>query len=338
MDRKEAQDFITALFDMALKRKPQKSEVTAHAEALTSGRKSPLDFIQWVAQSPEHAVKRGVKTFFPIGHFHSPVVNPEEVRSYFSREVSLRLEEIAGIPLDVAAMRTLWIDNLPFIQQTPFTDMPNGENRYSYTGGPFPRGDGIITRMMMGHFRPKRVIEIGSGYSSACMLDAADHANLDPFELTCIEPNTARLRSLLRESDVSRVKVIEKFVQQVPADIVDTLEAGDFLFIDSTHVMKTGSDVHYELFYLLPRLKPGVIVHVHDVPYPFEYPHQWVFEDNFSWNEAYVLRAFLMYNTKFQIIFWNSLVAKTYQNEITREFPTFLTNSGGSIWIEKTQC
>jgi predicted O-methyltransferase YrrM len=189
--------------------------------------------------------------------------------------------------------------------------------------------------MMIFHFRPKRVIEIGSGFSSACILDSVQHANLRDFHLTCIEPNVSRLRSLLRPEDSERLTLIEAPVQDVPCAIVDALEPNDILFIDSTHVMKTGSDVHYEFFHLLPRLKPGVILHFHDIQYPFEYPDGWIFDSNYSWNEAYVLRAFLMFNKEFSIIFWNALYAGKFTTEITNEFPTFLNNPGGSIWIER---
>jgi hypothetical protein len=113
------------------------------------------------------------------------------------------------------------------------------------------------------------------------------------------------------------------------------LERNDILLIDSTHVMKTGSDVHFELFHLLPRLKPGVLVHVHDVVFPFEYPTQWVFDENYSWNEAYALRCFLMFNSAFKVLFWSSLYARTYTDAIRGEFAPFLRNPGSAIWIER---
>jgi hypothetical protein len=167
------------------------------------------------------------------------------------------------------------------------------------------------------------------------MLDAAEHAALHDFSLTCIEPFPDRLRALLRESDHGSTTIIERQVQDVPSAIVNDLEPNDILFIDSTHVLKTGSDVHYELFHLLPLIKPGVIVHFHDILYPFEYHDHWIFEKNFSWNESYAIRAFLMYNTDFRVLFWNPLFALSFGSSIRDEFPTFLTNPGGSIWLER---
>jgi predicted O-methyltransferase YrrM len=302
---------------------------------LCSGDISPPAMLDIILNSGEYKIKKGVRSVFPTGHFHSPVVDPTTVVAYVDRELRLMPSDIPGITLDVTAMRALWLANITFIQGTPFRDEKTTENRYSYVGGPFPPGDAIVLRMMMASCRPRRIVEIGSGFSSACMLDSAEHIGIPDFKLICIEPNPARLKSLLREDDFRRVSIIENFVQDVPIDMVDSLERNDILFIDSTHVMKTGSDVHHEFFNLLPRLKPGVIIHFHDIMYPFEYPRKWIFEDNYSWNEAYILRSFLMYNEEFSVLFWNSLFARQFRKEIHREFPPFLRNPGGSIWLQR---
>jgi hypothetical protein len=99
--------------------------------------------------------------------------------------------------------------------------------------------------------------------------------------------------------------------------------------------MKTGSDVHYELFKILPSLKPGVIIHFHDMHYPFEYPNAWIFESNFSWNEVYALRAFLMHNEDYQIEFFNSYFRQRFGEVIRATYPRFLENPGGSLWLKK---
>jgi predicted O-methyltransferase YrrM len=233
-------------------------------------------------------------------------------------------------------MLGMWNRNLDYIKCTPFTDEQAAQyNRYYYTGGPFPWGDGIALRMMINELMPRRIVEIGSGFSTACMLDSADHIGLDNLQITCIEPYPDRLLSLMRAKDHDRVKLLQRFVQDVPEDVVDELEPGDILFIDSTHVLKTGSDVHFEFFHLIPRLKPGVVVHFHDVPYPFEYPPEWVFEKNYSWNEAYAVRLFLMFNNAFEVIFWGSLLARSYTDKIRSDYPTFLRNPGSSIWLRR---
>jgi predicted O-methyltransferase YrrM len=333
MDRIHAEQLISDLYKYALRRDPQEKEFGDWVGALESGLE-PTTVVRSFYQSPEYQNKRAVSSVFPTGHYHSPVVDPDTVADYYEREIR---SAPTDIEIDTGSMLKLWNDNRDFIKTTPFTDDPHPDNRYNYNGGPFPAGDGITLRMMINHFRPKRVVEIGSGYSSACMLDSVEHVGLSDFHLTCIEPDPARLKSILRKQDAGRVTILENLVQSVPASIVDQLEPNDILFIDSTHVLKTGSDVHYELFYLLPRLKPGVIVHFHDVPYPFEYPAKWVFDDNYSWNEAYMLRAFLMFNDTFKILFWGSLFAKAFKDQIYEDVPAFLRNTGASIWIDRTK-
>ena len=100
-------------------------------------------------------------------------------------------------------------------------------------------------------------------------------------------------------------------------------------------MLKTGSDVHYELFHILPVLQPGVLIHFHDIQFPFEYPDQWIFDENRSWNEIYALRAFLMYNNRFKIKFWGSCFAHLRAELVRDVFAPFLKNPGGSIWLEK---
>jgi hypothetical protein len=188
---------------------------------------------------------------------------------------------------------------------------------------------------MIAVHRPKRIIEIGCGFSTACMLDSADLLGLEDLKLVCIDPNTKRLRSLLREDDYKRVEIHEAPVQSIPLDVFKTLEANDILFIDSTHVLKTGSDVHFELFSILPCLAKGVIVHLHDTPYPFEYPRKWIFDLNYSWNEVCAARAFLMYNSAFEIYFWNSMLIKVYGDTIKKNSQSCFTQPGSSFWIRK---
>jgi predicted O-methyltransferase YrrM len=185
---------------------------------------------------------------------------------------------------------------------------------------------------MIHVLRPRRIIEVGSGFSTAVMLDACDELSLHP-NITCIEPYPERLKSLLRTTD--KVEIIDSAVQKVPQTLFQELGRGDILFIDSTHVMKSGSDVHYELFEILPTLQPGVVIHFHDLPYPFEYPLKWVFDQNYSWNEAYAVRAFLMYNRQFSPLYSNSFMAMHERTLVKHHYPDFPENPGSSFWIRR---
>lgn len=334
MNQAAAEQLISDLFQYALGRKPGPHEVAKWTNAMTAGM-AAQDMVRAFYLSEEFQRKNAVRLAFPAGHYHSPIVDPRNVKEYFAKQKKIELKDIAGISVDVDSMRSLWLKYLTFIQSTPFTDNPNPANRYHYTGGPYQWGDAITLRMMINHYRPRRIVEIGSGYSTACMLDSFSHASVHDSRVTCIEPYPDRLRSLLRPADYEKLTIIEQAVQEIPSDIVEELEPNDILFIDSTHVMKTGSDVHYEFFTLLPKVRSGVVVHFHDITFPFEYPSEWIFERNYSWNEAYVLRAFLMYNAEFEVVFWNSLFARKFNASIRTECPTFLRNPGGSIWLKR---
>lgn len=124
-------------------------------------------------------------------------------------------------------------------------------------------------------------------------------------------------------------------MEHLPLDFFSNLAANDILFIDSSHVGKIGSDVLYELFEILPRLQEGVIIHFHDVFYPFEYPREWVESFHWAWNETYFLHAFLQYNQTFKILFFNDYLAKLFPNLLEKATPLALKNTGGSLWMRK---
>jgi hypothetical protein len=167
------------------------------------------------------------------------------------------------------------------------------------------------------------------------MLDTLDELPNGDTKLVFIEPHTRRLRETLRARDEQRCTIIEKPVQEVDLSIFDALDRDDILFIDSTHVMKTASDVNVALFDILPRLKKDVVIHFHDIQYPFEYPDKWIFDRKYSWNEIYGVRAFLMYNDAFRIEFFNSLFVRRFRELIRTTYPAMLTAPGSGIWIRK---
>lgn len=111
------------------------------------------------------------------------------------------------------------------------------------------------------------------------------------------------------------------------------LKANDILFIDSTHVSKLGSDVNSIFFNILPRLNSGVIIHLHDIFWPFEYPASWI-QDGRAWNEIYILRAMLQHNKDYSILFFSDYLRNTYFNWFSENVPLFLRNSGGNFWIK----
>ena len=332
MNDLEARQFIGDLYTHLLQREPGQEELNRWVKKAVRDLR-PEHILRAFVSSKEYMSKRAVSSVFAPGHFHSPVVDPSVVGSYHRRSQAKSFDDLPGITINLEAMIAFWDHELDFIKTTPFTVEKHPRHRFFYDGSPYPWGDAMILRAMIHHYRPRNVIEIGSGFSTACMLDSADQCDHGGMNVTCIEPYPARLHSLMRQTDYDNLTIIPSGVQEVSIEEFDSLNSGDILFIDSTHVLKTGSDVHYELFSILPRLRSGVIVHIHDCPFPFEYPAKWVFDLNYSWNEAYALQAFLMYNNRFSIIFWNSLIARTHRAKLLLDYPSFLTNAGTSIWL-----
>ncbi len=223
---------------------------------------------------------------------------------------------------------------LPFLRTIPFPDAKSPKYRYYFDNPAYSWGDGSVLHGMIRLFQPKRLIEIGSGYSSACSLDTIDLFLEGNCEVTFIEPYPALLKELLGKAPM-RASIAEMAVQDMSPSFFEQLEAGDILFIDSTHVLRTGSDVCFELFEILPRLAPGVIVHIHDMFWPFEYLAEWVLSEQRSWNEAYLVHAFLQYNAAFEILYWNNYAFHFLSAELREAMPLCMGNEGGSLWIRK---
>ena len=179
---------------------------------------------------------------------------------------------------------------------------------------------------------PLRAIEIGSGFSSRLLLDTNERFFADSIDITLIDPSLDTLDDL---NPTAGVKLLSCPVQEVPLPLFAELEANHVLFIDSSHVSKTGSDVNFYLFQILPLLKPGVLVHIHDIFWPFEYLPEWVLGEKRSWNEAYLLQAFLQYNDAFEILYWNNFVFHSLAADLSESMPLCLENEGGSIWLRR---
>lgn len=324
---------LTRLLARVLGRSPGVRLVDAWADRLAQSA-TPAQFVEALMNSKMAKDVRAVSTVYEAGHFFSPVVDPETVRDYVkeSRHAAQSATP-AGVEFPLAEMEDFWRRNQETIATTPFPERPSASHRYSFTGGPYEQGDGTTLRAMIADRRPKTIIEIGSGFSSACMLDTIDELGLDT-KLVCIEPYPGRLLSLMRDGDDKTVSIIAEGVQGQNLRQFADLEPNDILFIDSSHVLKTGSDVHYELFYILPVLKPGVVIHFHDCRYPFEYPDGLIFKKNRSWNEAYAVRALLMNSTRYRVIFSGSFFAQHREEMIRQTFPAFLQNAGSALWLE----
>jgi hypothetical protein len=334
MNQDVNRQYVDVLFASVLHRAPRDNEMDHWLSTLSAGL-DPRELPSKLMASKEfqRISERTGKHFVAPGHFYSPIVDVERVRARYGQQQPNVAPE--AIRIDASAMLALWYDLLPFLKDIPFPNEADPSSRYYFHNPAFGLGDGSILHAMLRLFRPKRLVEVGSGYSSACSIETIDRYLDGDVDVSFVEPYPALLRKLLGEDRVARCTVHATGVQDTDMSVFKALEWGDILFIDSTHVMKTGSDVCHELFEVLPALKPGVLVHFHDIFWPFEYGSKWIIEDNRSWNEIYGLRAFLMYNEAFEIVFFNDWFARNRSDVIMSDYPVMLNNSGGSIWIRK---
>ena len=281
-------------------------------------------FIKWGKYKP--------LSKYPFGHFYSPIVSKGELIE-LEDQIWADIEQdfILGINLNLENQLLLLKEFSKYYPEMPFKDEKSNNQRYCFNNGAYAYTDAIILYSFIRHFKPKRIIEIGSGHSSAAMLDIRE-TFVNDINLTFIEPYPKRLYRLMKDTDRDYCTVLDTKVQKVEIEKFRELQKND-IFIDSSHVSKTGSDVNYEIFKILPSLNPGVIIHFHDVFYPFEYPKSWVAEGN-NWNEGYLLRAFLSYNDQFEIVLFSHFIHQHHKAAF-KEMPLTYKNTGGNLWIRK---
>ena len=285
------------------------------------------------AQAEADAFKKS-HGFVPPGHFYSPIPDFEQVRCDAPRIFGQAPRRLPGIELNEQAQLDLLKQFIPYYRELPFRAEAQPGLRYYFDNPAYSWSDAILLHCMIRHLHPKRIIEVGSGYSSCMMLDTRELFFDAQIDTTFIEPYPELLLSLLKPGDREAITVIPTRLQDVDPGVFEALQARDILFIDSTHVSRIDSDVNYLLFTILPRLAPGVRVHFHDIFYPFEYPEEWVNEGR-AWNEAYILKAFLQYNSRFHVELMNTYMELYHEDFFRKNLPLCLNNTGGSIWLCK---
>ena len=272
---------------------------------------------------------------FPAGHYYSPIPSREEVITYIKSR-KLPGSGLTGVYMNTQNQHNLLNEYFILYKDLPFTENKVPERRFYYDNSWFSYSDAIFLYCFLRRFTPKRIVEVGSGFSSAVMLDTIDSVFSRSPEMTFIDLYPDRLNKLLREKDKHQFKLIDRKIQDVPPKIFSNLGSGDLLFIDLSHVVKCGSDLQLLMFDILPNLQPGVFVHFHDVFYPFDYPSDWLNEGRY-WNENYFLRAFLSYNSEWIIVFFNTYVHHMFGDLIKEKMPLCAKNFGGSLYIQRQQ-
>jgi hypothetical protein len=217
---------------------------------------------------------------------------------------------------------------------------PYAQAREAGFGPGYPEIDAMILFSLLRQLKPTRYLEVGSGLSTYYTTLAATQNAREgrPMKITCIEPFPYPRLCVIPDIDVRSQRV-----QEIPIAEFEQLAAGDVLFIDSSHALKIGSDVAYLLMEVLPALAPGVWIHIHDIPFPYNIPYPpefWILQQNWPmyWNEAMVVQAFLAFNTRFEI--WLSVPLLRYFREeslyrLIPEYPRGAMNAAlpSSLWL-----
>ncbi len=215
-------------------------------------------------------------------------------------------------------------------------EMPPGPPSFHWHNDFWTGCDALLHYCLMRDLKPRRVVEIGCGWSSLLLAQALTKNEGEGSPQVAVDQIEPYPRKELLEALPAHWNLREAILQRAPLELFEALEDGDICFYDGSHVAKPGSDVVWFFSEVLPRLKPGVVVHVHDIFWPHDYPAEWIFERGQTWNEQYVLQAFLMYNSEFQhLISSHPLMAHDYSQVLELIGGMTPVIGGGSFWMRR---
>lgn len=274
---------------------------------------------------------------FAPGHFYSPLPDTRELASRHDALWPGTPRAMPGVDLREDAQLDFARRVLAAQERMPFADRAKDPSTYFIENDQFPPADAWTLEGVLRHLRPRRMIEIGSGNSTRVSARVSREHLGGAMDLTCIEPYPAP--GLADIDGVTRLRV--ERVELTPPAVFEALGPGDVLFIDTSHVAKTGSDVVWIYQEVVPRVPAGVWVHVHDMFLPWDYPPHWVL-DGWGWNEQYLVRAFLAFNAAFRIEFAVAWMLSHHPAEMRRALPglqnpAYAARNGASLWISRVQ-
>jgi len=253
-------------------------------------------------------------------HYYEPL---PDFRSITTEQITRR-RTYPGIDFN-------WNEQLTLVNELAAYSDELRELQFDFDNAFFNGFDAAVYYSLIRHLQPQRIVEIGGGYSTQ-IADRALARN-GTGKLTCIEPYPEeRLNGAKLD-----IELITKRVEEIDIDLFSSLDANDILFIDSSHTVKFGSDVCFEFLEVLPRLKPGVWIHVHDIFFPHDYPEEWLIERRQAWNEQYLLEAFLSFNSRFSVQLANHWFCLDHLDAAARLWPRALSPNYGacSFWMKR---
>ena len=291
---------------------------------------------------PEHRLKAeqaaprtidGVAHVWEVGHFYSPVPDTLELarQPTRSRVRPATPRQTPGVEwrgdAQVELVRAL-AAQAPF----PFPSVETGNPADYHTGNPnFSALDAWALQGMLRHLKPSRVVEVGCGWSSLVTARVNRECFRGALHVTCIEPHPP---DFLAGGIDGIAHLIDAPVEELPLSTFEALDDGDVLFIDTSHVVKTGNDVQFLFQEVVPRLRPGVVVHVHDIFLPREYPEHWVFEGR-AWNEQYLVESFLAFNTAFEVQLGIGWLSAHRPDVLAAAAGDAVVGGGCSMWLRR---
>lgn len=284
---------------------------------------------------------KAIKKSFPIlqtmgfhltqNHFYEPIPDTR----YLKKSLWNKKRFIEGINYqEKKQLSLLSVFVKKYKKEYSLFSLENDNSGYYIKNGMFESIDGEILYCMIRHIKPERIIEIGSGFTSL-LIEKALSKNAKG-KLTIIDPYP---EDVYKYGNNIKHTLIKNKIENVSLSEFEKLKENDILFIDSSHVLKIGSDVQFEMLEIFPRLKKGVIVHIHDIFLPSEYPFPHVTKNYMFWNEQYVLHAFLQYNNFFQVLWGGSFMHLFHPEKLQKAFPSYnkTINWPGSFWIKKVK-
>lgn len=264
-----------------------------------------------------------------IDHYHEPLFNPNHLRYSLRKDRTL-----PGINFNIKEQLEI-LNRFRFNDELAKIPLEKKDRlEFYYHNGSFGPGEAQYLYNIIRSFKPKRIIEIGSGYSTLMELKAIG-ANKREYpdyscELICIEPYRCHwLKNF-------NLKLIRRRVEEVDKNIFLKLDVNDILFIDSSHIIRPQGDVLFEYLEILPILKSGVLVHIHDIFTPRDYLDEWMLDEIKLFNEQYLLEAFLAFNTEYKIIASLNYLKHNYFSEISKVCPILKDEPQGepcSLWM-----
>jgi hypothetical protein len=299
---------------------PSKQQIRAAVEVLRNASYQDIQELGYHFQANDY--------YSPLNDLRFLRENPDLWKTPFvPLDIDWRIEHQMSVAGEIA----------PFLEE--LRDVPENSadpGRYHWNNNFWNNADALVQYGLLRSRKPSRVVEVGCGYSSLLMARALAINDAEPgrapTKVTLIEPhpNAGVLAGIPGHWEFHKTPL-----QRAPAEIFAALGPGDFLFYDGSHCCKVASDVNWMFFRILPMLASGVLIHVHDIFFPVEYPEPWIFERGQTWNEQYCLQAFLMNNSRYSIEIANACLAWHRGPEVAQLYKGIQPHSGASFWMIK---